>query len=48
MGNHEWFWEAEIKNTPDNDVNTITLRVRGSRDAEHPVTTLQAYLGRVR
>jgi general secretion pathway protein I len=48
MGNHEWFWEAEVKTTPDNDVDTITLRVRGQRDAEHPVSTLQAYIGRVR
>ncbi len=48
MGNHEWFWEAEIKTTPDNDVDTITLRVRDQRDAKDPVSTLQAYLGRVR
>ena len=48
MGNHEWFWEAEIKTTPDNDVDTITLRVRDKRDAENPVTTLQAYIGRIR
>jgi general secretion pathway protein I len=48
MGNHEWFWEAEIKTTPDDDVNTVTLRVRDQRDAENPVTTLQGYIGRVR
>lgn len=48
MGNHEWFWEAEIKTTPDDDVNTVTLRVRGQPDAENPVTTLQGYIGRVR
>ena len=48
LGNHEWFWEAEIKTTPDNDVQTVTLRVRDRRDAEHPVTTLQGYIGRVR
>ncbi len=48
MGNHEWFWEAEIKTTPDVDVDTITLRVREQRDATHPVASLQAYIGRVR
>jgi len=48
MGNHEWFWEAEIKTTPDDDVNTVTLRVRDQPDAENPVTTLQGYIGRVR
>lgn len=48
MGNHEWFWEAEIKTTPDKDVDTITLRVRDKHDAENPVSTLQAYIGRVR
>ncbi len=48
MGNHEWYWEAEIKTTPDKDVDTITLRVRDRRDAENPITTVQAYIGRVR
>lgn len=48
MGNHEWFWEAEVATTPDKDVDTITLRVRAQRDAENPITTIQAYIGRVR
>ena len=48
MGNHEWFWEAEIKTTPDVDVDTVTVRVRDTRDAANPVSTLQAYIGRVR
>ncbi len=46
MGNHEWFWVAEIAATPDADVETIKVRVSDKRDAENPVATLQAYLGR--
>jgi len=48
MGNHEWFWEAEIKTTPYSELNSITLRVRDQHDAENPVSTLHAYIGRIR
>ncbi len=48
MGNRDWFWEAEIDTTPDKDVDTITLRVSDQHDAVNPITTLQAYIGRVR
>ena len=46
MGNHEWFWVAEIAVTPDADVDTIKVRVSDKRDAENPLATIQAYLGR--
>lgn len=46
MGDHEWYWEAEVKTTPDEDVRTITLRIRSTRDAKNPISTLQSYIGR--
>ena len=46
MGKREWFWVAEVATTPDADVETIKVQVSDKRDAEQPISTLQAYIGR--
>lgn len=47
MGNREWFWVAEVITMPlEKDMEQIKVRVSDKRDADNPVATVMAYIGR--
>ena len=46
MAGREWFWEAEVENTQDEDLRRVDVSVSTSRDAERSAANLSAFIGR--
>jgi general secretion pathway protein I len=45
MGGHEWFWRYEIKETFDEDVRRLEVKVRASDDSDvSPLSSVVAFL----
>ncbi|MEO5365220.1 MAG: type II secretion system minor pseudopilin GspI [Magnetococcus sp. WYHC-3] len=45
LGGHRWYWIQRVATTPDPRLRRLEVLVRAVRDAEHPVVTVEAYLG---
>ncbi len=46
MANNVWYWKAELKKTPDENVRRIEISVKASENDKYPSATLIGYTGK--